>query len=78
MQAILVALIKLYRYLISPWVGQHCRFEPTCSVYALTAIQRFGAWRGSALAARRLARCHPWHEGGFDPVPNKKPEITNG
>jgi len=78
MQAILVVLIKFYRYLISPWVGHHCRFEPTCSAYALTAIERFGALRGSGLAAKRLSKCHPWHEGGIDPVPEKKPEITNG
>jgi putative membrane protein insertion efficiency factor len=71
MQALLVAIITFYRYLISPWVGHHCRFEPTCSVYALTAIERFGAARGAGLAARRLAKCHPWHEGGFDPVPEK-------
>ena len=78
MQALLVALIKFYRYLISPWVGHHCRFEPTCSAYALTSIERFGALRGAGLAARRLSTCHPWHEGGIDPEPEKKPEITNG
>jgi putative membrane protein insertion efficiency factor len=71
MQALLVFLIKLYRYLISPWVGQHCRFHPSCSAYALTAIERFGALQGSYLAAKRLCRCHPWHEGGIDPVPEK-------
>ncbi|WP_084162203.1 membrane protein insertion efficiency factor YidD [Methylocaldum szegediense] len=71
MQAILVFLIRFYQYLISPWVGQHCRFHPTCSSYALTAIQRFGPLRGSYLAVRRLLRCHPWHEGGFDPVPDQ-------
>lgn len=78
MRTILVALIQFYRYLISPWLGQHCRFEPTCSVYALTAIQRHGAMHGSVLAAKRLSKCHPWHTGGIDPVPDKKPEINNG
>ena len=68
MQTILLALIKLYRFLISPWVGQHCRFYPTCSSYALTAIERFGAAKGSYLAARRLLKCHPLHPGGYDPV----------
>jgi putative membrane protein insertion efficiency factor len=71
MRAFLVFLIKLYRYLISPWVGQHCRFHPTCSAYALTAIERFGALKGSVLAARRLLKCHPWHPGGLDPVPEQ-------
>ena len=78
MQTLLVAIIQFYRYLISPWLGQHCRFEPTCSVYALTAIQRHGALHGSVLAAKRLSKCHPWHTGGIDPVPDKKPEINNG
>jgi putative membrane protein insertion efficiency factor len=71
MQAFLVFLIKLYRYLISPWVGQHCRFYPTCSAYALAAIERFGALKGSYLAVLRLLKCHPWHAGGVDPVPEK-------
>jgi putative membrane protein insertion efficiency factor len=71
MQAILISLIQLYRFLISPWVGQHCRFHPTCSCYALTAIERFGAVRGSFLTVQRLLKCHPWHAGGFDPVPEK-------
>lgn len=71
MQIILISLIQLYRFLISPWVGQHCRFHPTCSCYALTAIERFGASRGSFLTIQRLLKCHPWHSGGFDPVPEK-------
>jgi len=71
MQVILLFLIKIYRFLISPWVGQHCRFHPTCSCYAETAIERFGAARGSYLTTRRLLKCHPWHPGGFDPVPEK-------
>ena len=71
MQFVLVRLIKFYRYVISPWVGHHCRFYPTCSSYALDAIERFGALRGSYLTIIRLSKCHPWHEGGLDPVPEK-------
>ncbi len=71
MQFVLVQLIKFYRYVISPWVGHHCRFYPTCSSYALTAVERFGALRGSYLTVIRLSKCHPWHEGGLDPVPEK-------
>ena len=69
MRAILVSLIKLYQYLLSPWVGNHCRFYPTCSEYAKTAIENHGVLRGSWFAGRRLLRCHPWHPGGADPVP---------
>jgi putative membrane protein insertion efficiency factor len=58
----------LYRLLISPLLGPACRFEPSCSVYATESIRRFGAWRGTWRAMRRLSRCHPWHEGGYDPV----------
>ena len=71
MRFVLVQFIKFYRYVISPWVGHHCRFHPTCSSYALTAIERFGALRGSYLTLVRLSKCHPWHEGGLDPVPEK-------
>lgn len=71
MRYALLWLIKFYRYVISPWVGHHCRFHPTCSLYALTAIERFGALRGGYLSIRRLSKCHPWHEGGLDPVPDK-------
>ena len=65
----LIALLRAYRYLLSPWWGNQCRFSPTCSEYALEAIRRHGAWRGAGLALRRVARCHPWQPGGFDPVP---------
>jgi putative membrane protein insertion efficiency factor len=69
MRATLVILIKLYQYLLSPWVGNQCRFYPTCSEYAKAAIKHHGVVSGSWLAARRLLRCHPWHPGGADPVP---------
>lgn len=71
MQGLLTAPIRAYRYLVSPLLGPHCRFHPTCSAYALDAIGRFGAWRGGWLALRRVARCHPWHTGGHDPVPGE-------
>ncbi|MBU0993725.1 MAG: membrane protein insertion efficiency factor YidD [Proteobacteria bacterium] len=69
MKTILVLLIKLYQGLISPFIGPACRFYPTCSVYAMTAIIRYGALKGSYLALKRVLRCHPFHPGGFDPVP---------
>mgnify|MGYP000482835549 CR=1 FL=1 len=70
MKTLLLALLSIYQYLLSPWVGQHCRFHPTCSEYAREAIQTHGALKGTWLAARRLSRCHPWHAGGLDPVPD--------
>ena len=69
MQRSLIGLVRAYRLLLSPWLGAACRFEPTCSVYAIGALQAHGAAQGSYLALRRLARCHPWCEGGHDPVP---------
>ncbi len=71
MQRLLIAGIRLYRYLVSPFLGRHCRFYPTCSEYAIIAIERFGAVKGSWLATRRILRCHPWHAGGVDPVPER-------
>ena len=71
MRQILILLVKAYRYLVSPLLGNHCRFYPSCSSYALTALEEHGAMRGSILALRRLSRCHPFHAGGVDPVPEK-------
>lgn len=69
MKPLLLALIRAYRYFLSPWLGNQCRFHPTCSAYAQEAIRRYGGVHGSWLALRRLGRCHPWHPGGADPVP---------
>jgi hypothetical protein len=66
---VLIALLAVYRRLISPLLGNACRFEPSCSRYAAQSIERYGALRGSWLAIRRVGRCHPFHAGGFDPVP---------
>lgn len=65
----LIGLVKGYRYLLSPTLGSACRFEPTCSMYAMQALDQQGAVLGSYLTLRRLIRCHPWCEGGHDPVP---------
>ncbi len=69
MVRMLTSLIKLYQVTLSPYFGQQCRFAPTCSHYAIEAINKHGAMRGAAYAMRRLSRCHPWHAGGHDPVP---------
>lgn len=76
MRSILTAPIRFYRYAVSPLMGPSCRFYPTCSSYAQRAIEVHGPMRGSWLAVTRIARCHPWHEGGFDPVPDT--ETDNG
>ena len=69
MQRFLIALISLYKTCLSPFLGNNCRFYPSCSSYAQEAIATHGALRGSLLAVRRIGKCHPWHEGGVDPVP---------
>lgn len=69
MKHVLIALLRGYRAVVSPLYGQVCRYHPSCSAYALGAVEEHGALRGTWLAARRLARCHPWAPGGYDPVP---------
>ena len=70
MRAILIGLIAVYRFCVSPLLGPSCRFHPSCSWYAREAIERHGALRGLVLALRRIGRCHPWNPGGYDPVPD--------
>ena len=69
MKTIFLALIRAYQYLLRPMLGSNCRFYPSCSDYAREAIEQHGALRGLWLAVRRVSRCHPYHPGGFDPVP---------
>ena len=69
MKQFMLFLIRLYRRCISPMLGPHCRYTPTCSQYAIEAIEKYGALKGGWLALRRILRCHPFHPGGYDPVP---------
>jgi len=69
MSAILISLIRVYQYLFRPVLGANCRFAPTCSEYACEAIEKHGVAKGTLLAVRRVLRCHPYHAGGYDPVP---------
>jgi putative membrane protein insertion efficiency factor len=73
-QQLLIGMVKAYRYFLSPSLGSACRFEPTCSVYALDALQQHGASVGTYLTLQRIGRCHPWCDGGHDPVPERAPQ----
>lgn len=71
----LMFIVRAYRLLLSPWIGNSCRFEPSCSAYALQALESHGAAAGSYLTVARLVRCHPWCAGGHDPVPAQRPRL---
>ncbi|MDI9232904.1 membrane protein insertion efficiency factor YidD [Limnohabitans lacus] len=72
---LLMGVVRGYRLFLSPWLGSACRFEPTCSVYALQALERHGAAAGSYMTVHRLMRCHPWCAGGSDPIPEQAPRL---
>jgi putative membrane protein insertion efficiency factor len=69
MRNIFIGVIKVYQWTLSPFVGFHCRFSPTCSQYAIESINKYGVFKGVYLGTKRIARCHPWCAGGHDPVP---------
>ena len=73
MRTLILGFIRLYQIIISPWLGMHCRYEPTCSAYAMEAVRIHGVFRGGVLAVARIGRCHPFHTGGYDPVPPRVP-----
>lgn len=75
MQNLLMGAVRAYRLLLSPWIGSSCRFEPTCSAYALDALSSHGAAAGSYLTLHRLVRCGPWCQGGHDPIPTQAPRL---
>jgi putative membrane protein insertion efficiency factor len=78
MRRIVIFLIRLYQIILSPFLGQHCRFYPSCSAYSLEALEKHGVIRGLWLSIKRLSRCHPWHEGGVDPVPEPGKKQLHG
>lgn len=77
MRFVLIGFLKAYRLLVSPLYGQVCKYHPSCSTYALEAIQKHGAGRGTWLAIRRVGRCNPWSLGGYDPVPEISPDAVS-
>ncbi|HEB55098.1 MAG TPA: membrane protein insertion efficiency factor YidD [Gammaproteobacteria bacterium] len=81
MRKIVIVFIRAYQYLLSPFMAPSCRYTPTCSEYAIESFQRFGFFRGLVLSVRRIFSCHPWHHGGYDPVPESfslKPGYEHG
>ena len=78
MRKILIVLIQAYSYLLSPFLGNHCRYTPTCSEYSREAIEAHGVLRGGWLSCKRIVSCHPWHAGGYDPVPGQPTEHRHG
>lgn len=77
MKSLLVLLVRGYQLCISPFLGQNCRFYPSCSQYAIEAINRHGAMKGGWLSTKRLCKCHPWHPGGLDPVPESSTKTSS-
>jgi putative membrane protein insertion efficiency factor len=69
MKYLIIGLVRIYQYAISPFLGRNCRHTPSCSAYMVEAVQKYGAFRGGWLGLKRVGRCHPWHPGGYDPVP---------
>lgn len=76
LSAVLIGIVRLYQWTLSPWLGPRCRFDPTCSAYTITAIRRFGPIRGVWIGGRRILRCHPWGAMGYDPVPEESVRTT--
>jgi putative membrane protein insertion efficiency factor len=77
MKTLLLILLRAYQLAISPFLGQNCRFYPSCSAYAVEAVREHGVLKGSALTAKRLCKCHPFHAGGVDPVPPKSAKTSS-